>query len=41
MEVAAEDGTVVRLPSGRARVGPARDVLVTRPDGYVLRAMST
>lgn len=84
MEVAAEDGTVVRLPSGRARVvlavlcaeagrevtsdrlidlawngnppatsatqlhglisalrrafGPAQDVIVTRPDGYVLRA---
>ena len=84
MEVAAEDGTVVRLPSGRARVvlavlcaeagrevtsdrlidlawngnppatsatqmhglisalrrafGPARDVIVTRPDGYMLRA---
>jgi DNA-binding SARP family transcriptional activator len=84
MEVAAQDGTVVRLPSGRARIvlavlcadagrevssdrlidlawdgnspatsatqlhglisslrrafGPARDVLVTRPDGYVLRA---
>ena len=84
MEVAAEDGTAVRLPSGRARVvlamlsaeagrevssdrlidlawhgkppatsatqlhglisslrrafGPAREAIVTQPDGYVLRA---